>query len=86
MSATVVDGPLTFATLAGHLRELDSVADDDTLDLARCTRIDSAGAAYLIERTRRAKTRGVSLKVVNANQQVKNLLNFFELDQVVAVS
>lgn len=82
---SAVDGPLTFTTLASHLHELRSEAADDTLDLARCTRIDSAGAAYLIERTRRARARGASLKLVNANQQVKNLLSFFELDQVVAV-
>ena len=81
-----VDGPLTFATLASHLRELDRDAADATLDLAKCPRIDSAGAAYLIERSRRAKARGVSLKVVNANQQVKNLLGFFELDKVVALA
>jgi ABC-type transporter Mla MlaB component len=86
MSASVVDGPLTFATLATHLRELSSVAGDDTLDLSRCPRIDSAGAAYLLERTRRAKARGVSLKVINANQQIQNLLGFFELNSVVAVS
>ncbi|WP_428309702.1 STAS domain-containing protein [Hydrocarboniphaga sp.] len=83
---SAVDGPLTFATLKAHLPEMDRVAADGTLDLARCTRIDSAGAAYLIESSRRAKARGGSLNIVNANQQVKNLLHFFELDKVVALA
>jgi ABC-type transporter Mla MlaB component len=80
-----IDGPLTFATLAPHLRELDQ-ARGENLDLARCTRIDSAGAAYLLERSRRARAKGLHLRVINANQQVRNLLHFFELDEVVAVS
>jgi ABC-type transporter Mla MlaB component len=83
---SAVDGPLTFATLGSHLRELDSVATDATLDLAGCTRIDSAGAAYLIERSRRARASGTALKIINANQQIKNLLSFFELDKVVALA
>ena len=83
---STVDGPLTFATLKAHLPALDRVAGEGTLDLARCTRIDSAGAAFLIECGRRARARGVSLNIVNANQQVKNLLQFFELDKVVALA
>lgn len=82
--ASPVEGPLTFATIAPHLRDLDGAGSD--LDLARCTRIDSAGAAYLLERARRARAQGSTLRVVNANQQIQNLLRFFELDGVVAVS
>ena len=86
MSASVaIDGPLTFATLRQHLKVLDG-ADGATLDLAACPRIDSAGAAYLLERARRARRAGGTLQVVNANEQIRNLLAFFELDQVIGIA
>lgn len=85
MDTAAVQGPLTFATLAPYLRGLDQ-ASGESLDLAACPRIDSAGAAYLLERTRRARGKGIQLRVINANQQVQNLLRFFELDEVVAVN
>ena len=61
--ATAIDGALTFSTLGPYLRDLPSAAGE-TLDLARCSRIDSAGAAYLLERTRRARARGLTLRII----------------------
>jgi len=83
--ATAIDGALTFSTLGPYLRDLPGAAGE-TLDLARCSRIDSAGAAYLLERTRRARARGLTLRIINANSQVLNLLRFFQLDDVVTAT
>ncbi len=81
MTIVAIEGALTLATVPQFLREDSGVTD--RVDLARCTRIDSAGAAYLLEKTRRARAHGQSLKVLNANEQVRQLLRFFELDEVL---
>ena len=81
MSKAAIVGPLTLATVPQILR--DGGDAGERLDLAACTRIDSAGAAYLLERTRSARQRGLTLQIVNANDQVKQLVRFFELEAIL---
>lgn len=83
MSAAAIQGALTLATVPQQLRNGGDAVD--RLDLTGCTRIDSAGVAYLLEQTRRARSRGQTLQIVNANDQVKQLLQFFELEEILQV-
>ena len=74
-------GALSFATATGLLHALDGQAGP--LDLAQVPRADSAGLSLLLELTRRAKARGDTLTIVNANAQVRSLAQFFGVDSVL---
>jgi anti-anti-sigma factor len=80
MSVSAIRGELTLATVPALLEQGGA---GGLLDLAACPRMDSAGVAYLLERTRRARSKGESLQIVNANEQVRKLLHFFELDTIL---
>lgn len=66
---------------------LDGASDfsGDSLDLSEVTRIDSAGAAFLLELTRRAQLQGRSLRLTQVNPQVLGLLQFFKLDALLHI-
>lgn len=83
-------GSLTFATVEpllrnGLAREIERL-ESDTIDLGAVDRIDSAGAALLLEMCRRAQTRGRPLKVLNANAQVSGLLDFLGLGAALGLA
>lgn len=74
---------LTFAHMREWLAQADTLSQRDTFDLAQVERLDSAGAAFLLDLTRRAARRGHTLKLVNAPSQVRGLLESLQLDGVL---
>lgn len=80
-----LEGELGFASVDALLPQVRDFAGG-ALDLSGVRRIDSAGAALLLELSRRAQARGGSLTLTNANAQVLGLLRFFKLDGLLDVS
>ena len=81
--AAILDGELNFARVPALYAQADSLAQASPLDLSRVTRADSAGLALLLEISRRAKARGIELKLTGAPQQVTALAGFFGLGAVL---
>lgn len=79
---TPLRGDLSFSSLAATVSEQLRRPVDGSVDLAGVTRIDSAGAALLLEFARRS---GGRLQLHNANEQVRRLLHFYELDEVLTL-
>ena len=77
---------LTFARMRDWLPRIDQLVDTSRIDLSAVTRIDSAGAALLLELKRRAHKRGRSLEFVNPTQQVRGLLEFLQVDGVLKLA
>ena len=80
--SALLEGELGFATVPSWLQKLDELSGG-TIDLSRVTRVDSAGLALLLELSRRSATRGMSLSIRGANEQVLRLAGFFGLDRVL---
>lgn len=80
-----IQGELTFATMPRQLAALAGLSGP-RIDLGGCPRLDSAGAAFLLEYARRQLAPGQKLEVVNASAQALSLLRFFELDEVFAIA
>jgi len=78
-------GELGFSTVDAALRQWSLAPASETVDLSQVTRIDSAGASFLLEIQRRAAAGGHKLKFTGANAQVRSLLDFFELTTMLAV-
>ncbi|WP_420464432.1 STAS domain-containing protein [Panacagrimonas sp.] len=74
---------LTFAHMRQWLPQADALAQRETFDLADIDRLDSAGAAFLLELTRRASRHGRTLRLINAPPQVRGLLESLQLDGVL---
>tara|TARA_B100002052_G_C15794343_1_gene557875 strand:+ start:736 stop:1053 length:318 start_codon:yes stop_codon:yes gene_type:complete len=55
------------------------------IDLAEVTRADSAGVALLLEWIRDAEQAGSTLRFVNAPEQMRAIINFCGLDEVIAL-
>ena len=81
--AAVLEGELSFARVPQWLAQAAALSANDTLDLSRVTRADSAGLALLLELTRRAKARGAVLKLRGAPDQVIDLARFFGLQAIL---
>jgi ABC-type transporter Mla MlaB component len=81
MQTASVQGALTFATVREQLAAASKL-QGPRVDLAACPHIDSAGAAFLLELARRNSGR---LEIINANEQVRSLLGFFQLNDVLTV-
>ncbi|MGH8460843.1 MAG: STAS domain-containing protein [Stenotrophobium sp.] len=79
----VLSGELRFATVAAALAQAGGA---DTLDLTSVTRADSAGIALLLELRRRASKRGHALRISGANSQVRGLIRFFGLENILELS
>jgi phospholipid transport system transporter-binding protein len=47
------------------------------------TQADSAGLALLLELSRRARARGLTLRLKSPPQQLSDLIRFFGLDEVL---
>lgn len=78
MSRLTLDGELSFTSVAERLRNLPRQAYQE-VDLSRVTRMDSSGAALLLELARRGNTK---LRVIGASAQTLQLLRFLDLDHV----
>jgi ABC-type transporter Mla MlaB component len=81
-----MEGELSFPRMRDWLAQADTLAAQAQLDLSRVTRIDSAGAAFLLELTRRARKKGHTLRLINAPAQVRGLLEFLQIDDVLALA
>lgn len=82
----MIEGELTFATVRGWLERADELAGTGQLDLAKVTKVDSAGAAFLLELTRRAKRREQGLTLVNASQSLRRLIEFLQIDDALKLA
>lgn len=81
-----LQGELSLASVPGRLAEADALARAGTLDLSGITHADSAGLAFLLELTRRARTAGTPLQLTGLPAQLRSLVNFFELDTLLPLS
>lgn len=77
---------LVFAHMKEWLARADELAASGRFDLADIGRMDSAGAAFLLELTRRAASAGKPLEFVNAGPQLRGLLQFLEIDGVLKLT
>lgn len=78
-----MQGALVLAEMHAWLARADALAAQDQVDLSAISRIDSAGAAFLLELARRAQARGVQLRFRAAPPNVRGLLEFLQIDQVL---
>lgn len=81
-----MEGELSFASVPGLLQNAEEIVAAGTVDLARVTRVDSAGVAFLLELTRRARKEGRELSFVNAGSELRGLLKFLEIDGVLKLA
>ncbi len=82
----MIEGELTFASVRGWLDRADELVGSGRVDLARVGKVDSAGAAFLLELTRRAQKSGAQLEFVNASQPLRGLLEFLQIDDVLKLA
>lgn len=82
-SAQAVEGELTFDTVPALYRASAAWfagTDEVVIDLARVTRVDSAGLALLIDWLQRAERAGRPLRFANIPETVQTLLRISGLD------
>ena len=82
----MLEGELTFARVRDWLPRADELASAGQIDLSRVTRVDSAGAALLLELTRRAQRNSRALVFANAGQPLRGLLEFLQIDDVLKLA
>lgn len=88
--AITLAGELKFASTPEALAQASAaVAAAETsapivLDLSGITRVDSAGLALLLELTRAARAHGGKLQIEKSPQQLRELAEFFGLDELLA--
>ena len=82
----MLEGELTLARVRDWLARADELAAAGRIDLGRVTRVDSAGAALLLELTRRARQNGRELVFTNAGQPLRSLLEFLQIDDVLKLA
>lgn len=75
-----ISGELSFATVGAVLA---APPPGSELDLTAVTRADSAGLSLLLELTRRAKAKGLTLKIRNAPEQIRDLAEFFGVNSIL---
>ena len=76
-------GDLTFARMPEWLGRADELAAAGQLDLSGLDHADSAGVAFLLELTRRAKASGRDLVLTHVAQDFRSLLEFLQVDDVL---
>lgn len=84
-----LEGPLDFAHVQDWLARSDEwIAGGKPLniDLGGVTRCDSAGLALLLELSRRCRASGAQLQLSNAPAQLRKLLSFYRLDELVTLA
>ena len=84
----VVEGELTFATVAGILDQAPQVNPSavGVLDLAGVTRADSAGLALLVEWLGIARDRGSTLEFTGLSAEILRLVQVADLDSLICDS
>ena len=82
----MIEGELTFATVRNWLDRADEIASRGRVDLAGVSKVDSAGAAFLLELTRRAAKGGTQLEFINASQPLRGLLEFLQIDDALKLA
>ncbi len=80
---SALTGELSFASVPRLLAQADSLAAEGRLDLSGVSKADSAGVAFLLELTRRAKRAGRSVTFTGAPAQVRDLIRFFDLESAL---
>jgi phospholipid transport system transporter-binding protein len=85
MSSWLLEGELTFATVAGILNGGPQVksAEAAVLDLSGVTRGDSAGLALLVEWLRAARDRGGTLEFTGVPREFVQLARVADLDGLI---
>lgn len=81
-----MQGELRFPNVPEWLPRADEIAASGRIDLGQVTRIDSAGAAFLLELKRRAHKSGRTLELVNPSEQARGLLEFLQVDGVLKLA
>jgi phospholipid transport system transporter-binding protein len=76
-------GELSFSSIPRLLGQADALAAEPRLDLSGVSKADSAGLAFLLELTRRAKHAGRALILAGAPTQVRDLIRFFDLESAL---
>ena len=82
----MIEGELTFASVRDWLTRADELSASGRVDLAGVTKVDSAGAAFLLELTRRAKGHGRPLEFTNASQSLRGLIEFLQIDDALKLA
>jgi len=77
---------LEFSTVGAVLAQADRLIAGGTLDLSGVTKADSAGTALLLELSRRAQAQGVQLRIQGANPQIRSLIEFFALTEILTLA
>lgn len=86
MSPTCLEGMLVIASMDQWLLRADELARNSAIDLGKLERVDSAGASFLLELTRRARRNGHELHFDNAPEQLRSLLKFLQLEGVLKLT
>ncbi|HUP91578.1 MAG TPA: STAS domain-containing protein [Solimonas sp.] len=74
---------LTLPQIHELLKQADQLAAGGMLDLSGVSRADSAGLAFLLELERRARAQKRELRITGASEQVRSLVEFFELESAL---
>ncbi|HWU69316.1 MAG TPA: STAS domain-containing protein [Stenotrophobium sp.] len=80
-----LNGELRFATVPAALKQAETGVGE-VLDLSAVSRADSAGIALLLELQRRAQAQGRTLRIDGASQQLRGLVRFFGLENILQLS
>ena len=80
---TTLNTELTFASVPSLLAQADQLASGPQVDLSGVGKCDSAGVAFLLELTRRAKRAGRTLTIAGAPAQTRDLIRFFDLESAL---
>lgn len=77
---------LSFERAARGYARADELIADGHIDLSAVTQVDSAGIALLLEMARRARRRGAALEFVQAPPQLRGLLAFFGVGELLGIA
>ncbi|MDP3857891.1 MAG: STAS domain-containing protein [Stagnimonas sp.] len=80
-----LEGELSLKTVPLRLAEADAIVAAGQLDLSGISQADSAGLAFLLELTRRARAAGTPLRLLNPPPQLASLVHFFDLDTMLSL-
>lgn len=78
-----LEGPLVFETVSGMVDSLPTDVDKLVIDLSKVTEVDSSALALFLEWQRIAESRNVSLEFINWSENMKSLLNLYNLNPIL---
>lgn len=81
--AATIGESLLFPDVEALLKHGDALISTGVADLSRVKRLDSAGAALLLELSRRARAQGHDLHLRGLEPQLRRLLSFFAVDTLL---